>query len=267
MSEGEGDKTVYVKFFTSWGQPSEVVSDIIYLGKKTIVQQITEIPGKAVEEITKTKLPEKVVNITKEIAKIPQEIINLLKPKTAVEPTLPPIEEVVEKEAPVAMKGQWEAIPVRPLEKFVLGPLPRELTALVQKIPQLEQTFKDIGVSKVTDVNKLVGTNLILPGLTEIVGLSSADLETMGVLPEGILLGDLTSEAKMKIPSEIVFVRTGNGLIDQNVNLYLDEQGKPQQKIEIISGNQLQIIVKPDKPAKAIKGYLLFKSKKSSSLI
>lgn len=253
LPEGEGEKTVYVKFFTAWGQPSEVVFDTIYLGKKTIIQEIVEIPGKAVEEIP--KLPGKVAE---DIRKIIERIAEIIKLKEEKKLVFPPIEEVVKREAPVAMKGQWEILPVEPLRSFVLGPMPRELSALAQKIPQLEQMFKDIGVSRATDVSKLVGTNLILPGLTEVAGLSPADLET---------LEKLTSEAKMKIPSEIVFARTGGGLIDQNVNLYVDQQGKPQQKIEVISGKSLQLIVKPDKPARAIKGYLLFKQKKPTSSI
>ena len=71
----------------------------------------------------------------------------------------------------------------------------------------------------------------------------------------------------MKIPSEIVFARTGGGLIDQNVNFSVNQQGEPQQKITMISNKPLQLIVKPDKPAKAIKGYLLFKEKKAISSI
>ncbi|MBU3896137.1 carboxypeptidase-like regulatory domain-containing protein, partial [Patescibacteria group bacterium] len=262
LSEYDGEKTVYIRFFTSYGQSSGTYSDTIYLGAKSIIRQIAEVPAEVVRIITETKLPEKIVDVIGKIGEVPRMIFDLFKPKQATGPILPPIEDVVKKEAPFAMRKQTEIMPVEPVESFVLGPMPEEIISLIQKLPQLGQALKDLGVSRATDVSKLVGVNLNLPGLTEVTGLSAADRGAEYILPEGVLLGQLTDAAKIRIPSDIIFARGASGLIDQNASLAIDQQGNVQQKIEVVSNQSVQLIIKPDKLARAIKGYLLFKKKR-----
>jgi len=144
----------------------------------------------------------------------------------------------VPKETPLAMQNKWDLLPTKAIERFVLAPLPREIRVLAQKFPELEKTFEQIGVTKITDIEKLKTAELTLPGLEK--------LEEM--------------------PTEIVFAKTGGRLIDFSIALTVTEKGKPQQKITTVSGKPLQLAVKPDKPVKSIKGYIVFRSKAQMSL-
>jgi hypothetical protein len=243
LTEGEGTKTVYAKFCTQWGRCSEIVSDDIILIKgTTVIEKIKEVA-----EILKPLVPE------------------FLKPKPPeAKPPEVPIEELVSKEAPLAFQGKWQLLPREPIREFVLAPLPKAIRNLAQKFPTLEKTFEEVGISKITDVAKLKTVKLTLPGLTERVGLPTAKIEPgKFALPQGVPVANLSLSAKQQLPTEIVFAKTGGELIDFNPALSVTEEGEPQQKIETISGKPLQLVVKPDKPVKSVKGYLVFKSKRS----
>ncbi|MFA5877790.1 MAG: hypothetical protein WC845_00200 [Candidatus Staskawiczbacteria bacterium] len=258
LSDGEGVKTVYVKFFNSWGQPSGVVSDTINLGRKKVVQQIVEAPVEAVKEVV--KIPGEIID---GVGTIIEEIIG---PKEEPKLDLPPAEEIVMEEAPSSMRNKWNIFPAKSFGKFVLGPIPKEFSDLAQKIPSLGKTFKEIDILRISDMGKLVGVNLVLPGLAETTSLPIADIGTGKLaLPQGIPLDKLTVLAKAKIPTEVIFARTSNGLVDQNVSLYVNAQGELQQKIKMLSGKSLQLIVKPDKPVQGVKGYLALKQAGFSS--
>jgi hypothetical protein len=140
---------------------------------------------------------------------------------------------LVSKEAPLAFQGKWQLLASKQIREFVLAPLPKEIRVLAEKFPELERTFEKVGITKITDIDKLKAVQLTLPELKE--------LEEM--------------------PTEIVFTKTGGGLIDFNIALSVTETGELQQKINTISGKFLQLIVKPDQPVKSIKGYVVFKSK------
>ncbi|MBU2539600.1 hypothetical protein KJ786_00340 [Patescibacteria group bacterium] len=249
LSKGEGIKAVYVKFYTQYGQSSEIISStIVYEEKKSIVEELKEIPKKTIEEIKK----------------ISEKIKEIIKPKEIEEkPKLPPVEEIVLKEAPLTMRGKWQLLPPKPINEFVLTPLPKEIRDLAEKFPELGETLKKIGITKITDIEKLKTVKLTLPGLTERVGLPTAKVE-LGkfALPRGIPLAELSSKIKKQIPTEIVFAKTGGQLIDFNIALSITEKGEPQQKITTISDKPLQLMVKPDKSVKSVKGYIIFKSKK-----
>lgn len=174
------------------------------------------------------------------IKKVPEIFKSLvpdfLKPKPpAVKPPEVPIEELVSKEAPLAFQGKWQLLLLPRKAEFVLAPLPKAIRNLAQKFPTLEKTFKETGIVKITDVAKLKTVKLTLPRLKKIE----------------------------QIPTEIVFAKTGGKKIDLSAALSITEKGEPQQKISTISGKPLQLAVKPDKPVKSVKGYLVFKSKAS----
>ena len=76
------------------------------------------------------------------------------------------LKETVPKETPLALKGNWKILPGEPLKKFVLGPLPKGVNNLAQKFSRLEETFRQVGIVKVTDIKKLENIPLKLPGLT-----------------------------------------------------------------------------------------------------
>jgi len=280
----DGEYTVYAKFYTQYGQSSEVVSDKIILdttapeikridvkdyyrtdedvvlsGKTEAKAEIilhwdekydlvyADDSGFWIVNLRKLSVGKYSLELTaKDIAGNVSEPITvnlIIKAKEA--PSIPEVPEVVPEkpeeiisvpeEAPLVMKGEWQLLPPEPIQEFVLAPLPKEIKILAEKFPELEKTFEEVGIVKITDVEKLKTVELTLPGLTEI---------------------------KEEIPTEIVFAKTGGELIDFNIVLTLTEKGKPEQRIRTISGKPLQLVVKPEKPVKSIKGYVVFKSKK-----
>lgn len=258
LSGASGEKTLYVKFSNKYGRYSKVLSDTVMYSP----QKITKLPTPEVEP--PTKKPEKPF-----IEKVPEILKPLvpgfLKPKPPeTKPPEVPIEELVSKEAPLAFQGKWQLLPSEPIREFVLAPLPKAIRNLAQKFPELEKTLKEVGVGKITDVAKLKSVKLTLPGLTERVGLPTAKVEPgKFALPYGVPVAKLSSAIKQQLPTEIVFAKTGGELIDFNIALSVSDKGEPQQKIQTISGKPLQLVVKPDKPVKSVKGYLVFKSKAS----
>jgi len=206
------------------------------------------------------RITERIRNLAREIARIfppiRPPIVEEIKPPEV------PIEELVPKEAPLAFQGKWQLLPSEPIRQFVLSPLPKEIQRLAGKFPELEQTLEKVGISKITDISRLRTITLKLPGLTERIGLPVTRVESgKFALPQGVPVAQLSAELKQAIPSEIVFAKTGGELIDFNIALSVSEKGETQQKITTISGKPLQLVVKPDKPVKSVKGYVVFKSK------
>jgi len=255
----EGEYTVYAKFYTSWGSVSDVVSDsIIYKKKAALPIEIIE------------KISEEAKKILEKAGEIAKRITELLTPKPPEEEKPPevPIEELVPKETPISMKNQWNLLTYTlrnlPFFKFTSAPLPKEIRNLAESFPQLKETFSKVGVGKLIDVEKLRTTKMTLPGLTEAVGLPTVKIEPgKFALPQGIPLAELSPEVKEQIPTEIVFAKTGGELIDFNIALSVTEKGDPQQKITTILGKPLNLTVKPEKPVKTVKGYIIFKAKKT----
>lgn len=287
LSEGGGAKTVYAKFCTQWGRCSEIVSDSIIYKIKSAPPVEEEKPIAAnppLSESAQPHSPPPEITPPVEVApvkgplklippifeKIPEFLKSLLpgflkpKPPEDIEPPEIPIEELVSKEAPLTFQAKWRLLPSKPIEEFVLAPLPKEIRKLAEKFPTLERTFEEVGVGKITDVEKLRTVKLTLPGLTERIGIPTAKIEPGKLtLPAGVPLAKLSPEIKKAIPSEIVFAKTGGELIDFNIALSVSDKGEPQQKISTISGKPLQLAVKPDKPVKSVKGYVVFRAKRS----
>jgi len=178
-----------------------------------------------------------VTYISEFIEKVPETLAPLipefLKPKPP-EIKLPkvPVEELVPKQAPLALAGKWNLLSPG-VEIFVLAPLPSEIRKLAEKFPELGETLKKVGITKITDIEKLKTVKLSLPPVKE----------------------------AGRMPAEIVFAKTAGEKIDFNIALSVTEKGEPQQKISTISGKPLQLVIKPDKPVKSVKGYVVFKSK------
>jgi len=202
--------------------------------------------------VPETKIETIVDNIGDGIKETSKEIINkiipdFLKPEKQEEEI--PTEEIVRSGVPQVFSGAWNILPRESINNFVLDSLPADLLRLANKFPDLGDTLKKVGVHKITDIEKLMNANLVLPGLTEISGL-----------PHNVSLANLTPESKAQIPSEIIFARTGGQLIDFNMALSVDDKGKTEQKIRTIVGKPLHLIVKLDNPAKSVKGYVVLKS-------
>lgn len=279
LPEGEGMKTVYVKFYTEWGQSSSVVSDeIIYrmnIPSPTVVPA-TGQPGQIVAPINSTPLPTikpkgkatalPVPNLTPAASSSSVPIVT-----PEIEPTASPVpaassqpeevEEQIPQEAPLSLKGTWDLLPGRSVGNFIFTPLPIEIEDLTRKFPSLEKTFEKVGVTRMSDMEKLKSVELNLPSLSEAMELYSSKIgsNNFSYLPT-VSIVELPVEQKVKMPQEVVFAKISGGKIDLNANLFLDSKGKPQERINIISGKSLTLFIKPGKPVKSIKGYIVFKS-------
>ena len=194
--------------------------------KPILVQEVIDRIGEEVQRISER---------AKEIARLISRVFLPIMPPIVeeIKPPEVPIEELVSKEAPLVFQGKWQLLPSGPIREFVLSPLPKEIIKLAKKFPELGETLKKVGITKITDIGKLKTVKLILPGLKE-------------------------SE---EMPTEIVFAKTGGELINLNIALTINEKGEAEQRISTISGKPLQLTIKPDKPAKSVKGYVVFKSK------
>jgi len=181
-------------------------------------------------------------------------IPEILKPEEPSKPEVVPLEELVPREAPLSMQGKWQLLPVEPIHEFVFAPLPQEIGNLVQKFPELQETFHNLGITKLTDLDKLKEVKITLPGLGQEAG---AGREFVPNIP----VAQLPLEAKEKLPTEIVFARGGGELIDLNTILSLNAKNQVEEKITTIAGKPLNLAVKPDKPVKMVRGYVVFKSR------
>lgn len=327
LTQGDGQKTVYIKFYNQQNIPSEVISDsiildtqkpkitityikseyspeeevilggttepnsqislnidgkfglfiadsqgnwLITLGRKSLGKHIIELTAKdplenmgntlTVEFLVKTGVIPEEPGI---IEKIGEELKKIIPPFLKPEEKVPQPVITVPKISPMAFRNFWNVLPVKAIQRFTLSPLPKDISILAQKFPELEKTFKDVSITKITDVEKLKSANLKLPGLTETLGLSPVEIRPGEFAPpKGIPVAELSVAAKQKIPTEIVFATAGGGLVDFDIALSISNKGTAEQTITTVSGKPLQLVVKPDKPVKRVKGYIVFRAKK-----
>ncbi|MDP3245184.1 MAG: carboxypeptidase-like regulatory domain-containing protein [bacterium] len=199
---------------------------------------------------------------------IPPEIMQKLLPQifplstSRIKPPEIPLEKLIPKQAPLALQGGWQLMPSKPLALFVLAPLPKDIHNLARKIPQLEKTFNQVGINRVTDVRRIASAKINLPGLTETVGMPASGMtaKKMGVV-KGVPVASLTSEFKEKIPQEIIFAKGAGELVDYKMLLSITDKGKPQETVRTLVGQTMRLVVKPEQKVKSVKGYLVFKSK------
>ncbi|MCK5466145.1 DUF2341 domain-containing protein [Candidatus Parcubacteria bacterium] len=278
-----GINIVYAKFYTQYGVASEVVSDSIILD--TVNQE--EEQEKQEEDIEDTEdtgeeykpaesdepswidIPEEAVEPETQEPSEPAEpdepsiiddIIDIFKPDPEPDPEPEiKIEDLVAKETPASMKGEWDLFPQEQINEFVLAPLPKGLERLAQKFPELQNTFKEVGISKITDLQKLRDYSLSLSGLTKSLGLEEKDL----ALVKDLSLSEFPQEIKNRIPTEIIFAQIGgeNNIksVDFDIKLSVNDQGETQQKIRAIAGKKLFLTIKTESKAKSVYGYLAFK--------
>jgi len=245
LSEGDGQKTVYVKFYDKNGNASPIFSANITLNPKA-----PDI------EITKPGILEKIRELLNPLA--PNFIENKEK-EEELEAGL-----IIPEITPISFSGAFRYISTSSLLNFVLAPLPNDIKLLAEKFKKIEKTLNQFGIKKFTDILKLKNSKLSLPNLTEITSTESQIERFKSSYPKSFPVEGLSLLAINKIPTDIVFVKSSNGLIDLNVGLDLNDQGRVEQKIKTVSGSNLQLIVRPDKPVKKVTGYIVFKSKKYS---
>ncbi|MCX6721357.1 MAG: carboxypeptidase-like regulatory domain-containing protein, partial [Candidatus Staskawiczbacteria bacterium] len=256
LTDGQGQKTVYVKFFTQYGVASNIVSaSINYSTTIGIAEQILD-----------------------QVAAIRRQIAELFGPQTQ-QISYPPISESVTQTTPQALQG-LQIMSVNPLSKFNLSPVNSSISFFADKLSQLQKTLDtlSVDVSKVQDVKKLSQTELQLQGLTKTIltqeqilqanqlananqpasaeGLQANTLAQI----QGVPLAQLSAEAISKMPSDMVFARTPGGLIDFGSVLSVNANGTAEQKITVVSGKPIELVIKPDQPASRVTGLITSKN-------
>lgn len=151
----------------------------------------------------------------------------------------PPPEIPVKEEAPQSLSGDWKPISDSLVYNFVLAPLPTDITELTSKFPELDTVFAELGIRKISDLDKLQDTDINLPIITD----------------------------EDDLPSEILVAEGGRGLITLGSSLMLTSRGEMQQKIGVVAGKPVILSVKPESPTESVKGYLLFKSRAQKSVM
>lgn len=158
--------------------------------------------------------------------------------------------EIAAEKSVESLSGGWELVSSQTMDRFLFAALPPEIQNLVKKFPELQKTFKEVGITKVSDLQKLENAKFILPGLNSKIGFNG------GV---SVPISKMTDSQKKLIPSEIVFAKAGD-LIDYNIQLSINEKGIAEQKITTIAGKSLDLAIKEDKPVDGIKGYVVIKN-------
>lgn len=201
---------------------------------------------------------------------------------------------IVPRVAPKTLAGLWNLLPVKNINSFVFAPLPYELRVLAQKFPELDATLRSVGVERLSDVGKMTGVSLSIPGLANVLDrtirnvggvekLSSIDnikgvtidlhqiteenkltVGNVGTgkisLIKGLPVAEFSLEAKRNLPTEFVFARQSGELIDLNVSLSVNENGTVSQQMSTLPGKNMRLVVKPVSKANSITGYFVFKS-------
>ncbi len=283
LSSGEGQKTIYAKFCNQWGTCGNLISNsILYLigppppiispispistpsstvGK--IIGKVKGVIGSALAKVFPVKI------ITSPLAKLYSEA-KLWFPYWFKAPPVEqiPIERFVSKQTPLALRGKWNYLDQEPINRFVFAPLPKEFLALTNKFPQVRNVLQSVGIHRLSDLEKLRSVQMNLPGLTRAIAFNRPEIKTSQFGSErAIPVGELSQNLKDKIPSDIVFARTVGQLVDFKIALSLTAKGRPEQKISTVSGKPLQLTVRPDKPVKRVRGYLVFRSKQPQARI
>lgn len=230
---------------------------------------------------------------TNPIVNVVDKILNFFNPKNKIPET-----NIVQipKIAPLAFGARWNLLPVEAIKQFVFAPLPYEIRILASKFPEFSNTLKNVGVKRFTDINKLTGVTLNMPnlaqlldktiktvgveklgdlnnlngvalgvpGLPEINGINgklTTDLNTGKiVLIKGLPLAKFSVAAKQNLPSEFVFARADNELVDLKVAMSIGDNGAVNQQMSTLPGQTLRLVVKPISKARSVTGYFVFKS-------
>lgn len=158
----------------------------------------------------------------------------------------------------MALQG-WDIMDVIPVSELALTPVNSSISFFANRITQFRDalTAFEIDVESLSDIQKVVGTELYLPGLTR-VALTEAEILTANKFAavQGVPIANMSYEAKQKIPSDIVFVRFGGELIDYNVAISVDTHGQVLQKINTLAGKPMELVIKPDAPARSVTGFM-----------
>jgi hypothetical protein len=179
-----------------------------------------------------------------------------------VSPTIPPVAVAapsVTPQAPAALGGGWSLLGTRP---FAPALTLQDVEMLVEKFPEFRKTFQELGLTDFKDGDRLRNVNLALPSLTQALGLSS-DLSPAALPAVSTPLAQVPVQLKQGIPENIVFIKTAESGIDVNAALSF-EDGSPSQKVNLLSDQSYELLLRPDAETKAVTGYLTLKGRQVS---
>lgn len=115
--------------------------------------------------------------------------------------------------------------------------LPKDLKLLSRKFPKLADTLVKLGIKNPEDVAKLSKIQLSLPHLGEV----------------------------KNIPTEIVFASLGDSLLYFTTDLVITDEGNVTESVKVVSGQDVNLSVKPDAVVRSITGYIVLKESKFGS--
>ncbi len=287
----EGMYIVYAKYYTQYGQSSDPVYDtIIYKKQLTPPEQIENNQASSTYTATIAQQGSLFNFIQKTIDFFTPEFLKR-------KPTPVPAPIVIPKEAPLSFRSAWELLPKPAIQRYVFSPLSKQVFALTQELPTLGNIFNNTGITRTSELTKLRGVQLVLPGLSKTIAIRSGAIsgaplaggtvktptlqtpafgrpgvlyKTISVakLPSfaGIPIASLPASLKSKIPQEVVFARTANQKIDLDVSVALNTTGQLTQTIKTVSGQTLDLFVRPVAPANKVVGYMVLRDRTGRSV-
>ncbi|MEK7184701.1 MAG: hypothetical protein AAB683_01010, partial [Patescibacteria group bacterium] len=131
--------------------------------------------------------------------------------------------------------NSWDLISVVDIDEDDVKISNKLLTEIKTKFPNLINLFTKLGVSNISDIEKLNGVEIPLPIL----------------------------EDKKDLPAEIISVDSKSLEIPTTISI--SDTGTVEQKIETTSNKELSLSVKPIGPVHSIVGYLTFKSRNENT--
>jgi len=157
----------------------------------------------------------------------------------------------------LALKAKWQITP-REVSRFALQGLPKDVVLFTNKFPQVGQVLSEVGVNRMSDVKRLQGLRLAMPGFSKLIGLRKTELQNNKVaLVKRVPVAELSVAEKEKMPSETIFARALEERIDLKTSLTFNAKGQPLQEIQTIVGKKVDLVIKPDAPTRKITGYIV----------
>jgi hypothetical protein len=163
---------------------------------------------------------------------------NLINPVPAVTPSQ--VAPTVPVQTPTAFQPLPPIVSQTP-GGLQISDLTSDLTFFAQRFFPFNTFLRGSGVDKVADLPKLQKLGFTLPGFSQ----SFASAQPIG--PESA--------------TDVVFIKTGNNLIDIHTTLSFDANGHVNQQINLPTSDPLQLYIKPGQPVKNITGFIVLSQK------
>ncbi|HEY4482673.1 MAG TPA: carboxypeptidase-like regulatory domain-containing protein, partial [Candidatus Paceibacterota bacterium] len=182
------------------------------------------------------------------VANVIKAIADFFFTQSTVEGPPPPALDKLGASRPLVFSGLWQLLDPEPIIAFALAPLPKPLALAALKFPEFAATFESLGVSRLSDLEKLLGSSFVLPKVENL-----ADLPTETILALGP-----TS------PTGFAGQAPATPSISYANFLDISEEGVITQRVNAVSGQPLTLAVRPERQASSVTGYLVLKENRFS---